>query len=113
MPIIAIHHKAAAPLPELGKLRQELPDIVSRAVGCAEEPYDGNLKPGDINILATASLAATEDLDYMIEINTRTTRSRLANLQERADAISTELETLGLSNFGVWLELSQAAWGQK
>jgi hypothetical protein len=113
MPIVTIHHKAAAPLSELGKLRQGLPDIVSRAVECAEEPYDGELKPGDINILATASLATTEDLDYVIEINTRTTHSRLANLQERVDAISSDLESLGLQNFGVWLELSQAEWGQK
>jgi hypothetical protein len=113
MPIITIHHKAAAPLPELGKLRQQLPDIVSRAVECAEEPYDGKLKPGDINILATASLATAEDVDYMIEIKTRTTHSRLADLQERADAIGSDLEALGLRNFGVWLELSQAAWGQK
>ena len=113
MPIITIHHKAAAPLSELDKLRQELPDIVSRAVECVEEPYDGELKPGDINILATASLATTEDLDYMIEINTRTTQSRLANLQGRVNAICSDLEALGLQNFGVWLELSQAAWGQK
>jgi hypothetical protein len=113
MPIITIHHKAAAPLPELGMLRERLPDIVSRAVECAEEPYDGKLKAGDINILATASLATTEDLDYIIEIKTGTTNSRLANVQERADAMSSDLEALGLRNFGIWLELSQAAWGQK
>ena len=80
---------------------------------CAQEPYDGKLKAGDINILATASLAPTEDLDYIIEIKTRTTPSRVADLQERADAVSSDLEALGLRNFGVWLELPQAAWGQK
>jgi len=112
MPIVTINHKEAAVLPELRKLRQALPEIVSRAVECAEEPYDGTLKPGDINMIVTASLAATEPLDYVIEIRTRRTDSRSANLQERSEAISSALGALGLRNFGVWLQLQEAAWAQ-
>ena len=112
MPIITINHKEAASLPELGKLRQALPEIVSRAVECPEEPYDGALKPGDINMVVTASLARSEPLDYVIEIRTRRTDSRSANLQERSDAISSALGALGLRNFGVWLQLQEAAWAQ-
>lgn len=112
MPIVTINHKAAASLPELEKLRQALPEIVSRAVECPEEPYDGALKPGDISMIAAASLAATEPLDYMIEIRTRRTDSRSANLQERSNAIRSALEALGLRNFGVWLQLQEAAWAQ-
>jgi hypothetical protein len=110
MPIIAINHKEAASTPELEKLRTVLPEIVSRAVECPKEPYDGVLKPGDINMIVTASLAPTEPLDYVIEIRTRRTESRSANLQERSDAVSTAVRKLGLSNFGVWLQLQDAAW---
>jgi hypothetical protein len=112
MPIVTINHKEAAPLEELQKLRQGLPEIVSRAVECPEEPYDGTLKAGDINLLTTSSLAASEALDYVIEIKTRETDSRTANLQERAYAIRSALEGLGLRNFGVWLELHRAGWAQ-
>jgi hypothetical protein len=83
-----------------------------RAVECPEEPYDGALNPGDINIIVTASLALTEPLDYVIEIRTRRTESRSANLQERSDAISSALGALGSQNFGVWLQLQGAAWAQ-
>jgi hypothetical protein len=112
MPIVAIHHKHTPSLSELAKLQKVLPEIVSRSVECTEEPYDGTLKPGDINVLVTASLAPTEDLDYLIEIKTRGTESRTANLQERADAVGSALEALGLRNVGVWIELHQAAWMQ-
>jgi hypothetical protein len=113
MPIVTINHKEAAPLAELEKLRQDLPEIVSRAVECPEEPFDGTLKPGDINLLAVASLAPTEALDYVVEIRTRETDSRIANLQERAGAISSALAALELHNFGVWIELHRAAWAQR
>jgi hypothetical protein len=33
-------------------------------------------------------------------------------VQERADAISSALDGLGLRNFGVWLELHRAGWAQ-
>jgi hypothetical protein len=112
MPIVTINHKDATSLPEIARLRQALPEIVSRAVECPEEPYDGALKPGDINLIVTASLAPTEALDYVIEIRTRRTDSRSANLQERSDAISSALGALGLRNFGVWLQLEEAAWAQ-
>ena len=113
MPIVTINHKEAAALTELGKLREALPEIVSRAVDCPEEPYDGALRPGDINMIVTASLAPSEPLDYVIEIRTRRTDSRGANLQERSEAISSALGALGLRNFGVWLQLQEAAWAQK
>jgi hypothetical protein len=112
MPIITINHKETASVPELEKLRQALPAIVSRAVECPEEPYDGVLKPGDINVIVTPSLALAEPLDYLIEIRTRRTESRSANLQERSDAVSSALGALGLRNFGVWLQLQEAAWAQ-
>jgi hypothetical protein len=112
MPIVTIHHKEQVSLPELRKLRDTLPEIVSRAVDCPEEPYDGTLRSGDMNMIVIASLAPNEALDYVIEIKTRQTDSRIANLQERADAISSALGALELWNFGVWFELHQAAWAQ-
>jgi hypothetical protein len=112
MPIVTINHKEPAVLSELAKLRESLPEIVSRAVECPEEPYDGTLKPGDINMIVTASLAPTEPLDYVIEIRTRRTDTRSVNLEDRSDAIRSALGELGLRNFGVWLQLQEAAWAQ-
>jgi hypothetical protein len=112
MPIVTIHHKEGVSAAELEKLRHALPEIVSRAVECPEEPYDGALKRGDVNVLGIASLGPEEALDYLIEIETRRTVTRAGNLQERADAIRSSLEALGLQNFGVWIELHQAAWAQ-
>src|SRR6059058_5224955 len=98
MPIVTVSHKEAASLTELGELRRALPEIVSRAVECPEEPYDGELKRGDINMIVSASLAPSERLDYVIDIRTRRTDSRSGNLQERSEAIRSALEALGLRN---------------
>jgi hypothetical protein len=112
MPIITISHKETASPTELAKTLQALPEIVSRAVECPEEPYDGELKPGDVNMIVTASLALSDGLDYVIEIKTRRTDSRLRNLDERVGEIRSALGALGLQNFGVWLELHDASWAQ-
>jgi len=112
MPIVTIHHKESASSPELLRLRQVLPEVVSRAVECPEEPYDGTLKPGDINLLSAASLGPDEGLDYLIEVKTRRTETRTANLQERADRIAAALGALELQSYGVWLELHEAGWAQ-
>lgn len=112
MPIVTINHKESAPNSELERLRKALPEIVSRAVECPEEPYDGVLKPGDINTTLTASLLPTEALDYVIEIQTGRTDSRSSNLKERSEAISSAIQALGLHDVGVWLQLQEAAWSQ-
>jgi len=112
MPIVTVSHKESAGTSVLDDLRQELPDIVSQALDCPEEPYDGQLRPGDVNLLFSATLSREEGLDYLIEIRTRWTQSRSENLQRRSDQIRAALTGLGLERFGVWIEIPHAAWSQ-
>ena len=112
MPIVTVSHKGSASEAMLETLRRELPAIVSEAVDCPEEPYDGRLQPGDVNLRLVAALAPDEGLDYVVEIRTKWTQSRSENLQERTDQVRVALEKLDLERFGVWIELPQAAWAQ-
>ena len=112
MPIVTVSHKSSAAASVLEDLRRELPEIVSRALACPEEPYDGNLRPGDVNLRFVVALPHEEALDYLVEIRTRWTQSRSENLQERSDQIRAALAKLGLERFGVWIELPPAAWSQ-
>jgi hypothetical protein len=112
VPIITVSHKGSAGEAVLATLRRELPAIVSEAVDCPEEPYDGRLRPGDINLRFVAALGPDEGLDYVVEIRTKWTQSRSENLQERTDQVRVALEKLNLERFGVWIELSQAGWAQ-
>ena len=112
MPIITVSHKETAPTELLNRLRQRLPDIVSRAVACDEEPYDGRLRPGDVNMRLLSALPDDEALDVLIEVRTKWHESRSDDLQERSDSIKSALGELGLKDFGVWVELVRAAWSQ-
>jgi hypothetical protein len=113
VPIVTVSHKGSADEAVLETLRHELPAIVSRALECPEEPFDGNLHPGDVNLRFLAALPDQEGLDYLVEIRTRWTQTRSENLEARSDEIRVALEKLGLERFGVWIELPQAAWSQE
>jgi hypothetical protein len=110
VPIVTVSHRASAPESVLEDLRSRLPEIVSRALDCPEEPYDGQLRPGDVNLRFVAALDG--GLDYLIEVRTSWTRSRSENLQERTEEVRGALAKLGLASFGVWIELPPAAWSQ-
>jgi hypothetical protein len=112
VPIITVSHKGSAAEAVLETLRRELPALVSDLLDCPEEPYDGHLRPGDVNLRFVAALPPDEDLDYLVEIRTRWTQSRSENLQERSEQIRAALERIGLDRFGVWIELPQGAWSQ-
>jgi hypothetical protein len=112
VPIITVSHKGSAEEPTLETLRRELPTIVSQAMACPEEPYDGTLRPGDVNLRFLPALPLRESLDYLVEIQTTWTQSRSDTLQERSDQVRDALDKLGLEGFGVWVELPQAAWSQ-
>jgi hypothetical protein len=113
VPIVTVSHKGSASEALLETLRRELPTIVSEAVACPEEPYDNDLRPGDVNLRFLPAQPPTESLDYVVEIRTRWTQSRSENLQERSDQIRNALDSLGLERFGVWIELPEAAWSQR
>jgi hypothetical protein len=110
VPIITVSHKGSAARPVLELLRRELPAIASEALDCPEEPYDGHLLPGDVNLRFVSAL--DEGLDYLIEIRTRWTKSRAENVQERSDRVRDALQGFGMENFGVWIELPEAAWSE-
>jgi hypothetical protein len=112
MPIVTVSHKRTASEALLETLRRELPAIVSRALDCPEEPFDGNLRPGDVNIRFLPALPAQESLEYLFEVRTRWTQSRSENLEARSDEVRGALKKLGLERFGVWIELPPAAWSQ-
>ena len=112
MPIVAISHKATSPAETLEQLKQKLPVLVSHALDCPEEPFDGHLQPGDVILRCVAGLPPEEGLDYLIEIRTRWTKSRSESLQERSDELQAALANLGVKRFGVWLELLEGAWSQ-
>jgi hypothetical protein len=113
VPIVTVSHKTSAPEATLETLRTALPTLVSEAVSCPEEPFDGDLRPGDVNLRFVPALRLDEGLDYVVEVTTRWTQSRSENLQERSDQVRAALRELGLQRFGVWIELAQAAWSQR
>jgi hypothetical protein len=112
VPIVTVNHKGSAREAVLETLRRELPVIVSEALACPEEPYDGELRPGDVNLGFVPALAVDEGLDYVLEIRSKWTQERSQNLEERTEQIRGALEKLGLVRFGVWIELPPAAWSQ-
>ena len=112
MPIVTVSHKGSAAEAVLETLRRELPAIVSEALDCPEEPYNGHLLPGDVNLRFVAALPPSEALDYLVDIRTRWTQSRSENLDERSARVREALGRLDLERFGVWIELPPAAWSQ-
>ena len=96
------------------RLREVLPELVSVAVECPEEPYDGRLKPGDVEIrFRQVGPSDVSGLDVLIEVRSKWFASRADNMQERTDelcsAVADSLEGLAL---GVFLSLPVAAWSQ-
>jgi hypothetical protein len=112
MPIVTVSHKVSATTSDLDQLQQKLPALVSEALACPEEPYDGCLRSGDLNLRFLAALRSDEDLDYLVEVRTKWTPSRSEDLQERSDRIAAALAGLGLQRLGVWIELAAGAWSQ-
>jgi hypothetical protein len=112
MPIVTVSHKTSATRSGLERLRRELPALVSDALACPEEPYDGELRPGDVNLRFVAALPPDEGLDYLVEVRTKWTKSRDEDLQVRSDRLATALTSLGVERLGVWVELTAGAWSQ-
>lgn len=112
MPLVNVSHKPKYSKEVLLKLSEHLPGIVSEAVDCPEEPFDGPLQPGDIIIRFLPALAPDEALDWLIEVRTKWTKSRDENLRERSENIKSALVEVGLKKFGVWIEIPRAAWSQ-
>lgn len=114
MPLIEVTYDPNVPESTLRKLADALPHAVSVAVECPEEPYDGDLQPGDVEVRFRAlGPLDRSGLDVVIEVRSKFFPSRADNRQERVDRLHADIEeAVGLDDFGVYLSLPVAAWAQ-
>ncbi|WP_194816392.1 hypothetical protein [Nocardia sp. XZ_19_385] len=114
MPLVEVTYAPHVPESTLLELADQLPHLVSLAVECPEEPYDGNLQPGDVEIrFRPLGPFDRSGLDAVIEIRSKWFESRAANRQDRVDDLHEALESAtGLENFGIYLSMPVAAWAQ-
>ena len=114
MPIIEVMLSRTVTDDQISGLAAVLPHAVSTAVACPEEPYDGRLGPGDVE-LRFRSLGPHDSsgLDVTIEVRSKWFASRAENRQERCDAIVAAVTAaLGPLEVGAYLMLPVAAWSQ-
>ncbi|MER7175989.1 hypothetical protein [Streptomyces mesophilus] len=114
MPLVEVTYAPTVPEPRLRELGEVLPHLVSLAVECAEEPYDGDLQPGDVEIrFRPLGPLDRSGLAVVIEIKSKWTADREADRQERVDELHAGIHAAtGLDDFGVYLSLPSAAWSQ-
>ena len=114
MPIVEVTVGPRVDESAITRLREVLPEVVSLAVECPEEPYDGELKPGDVPLrFRPAGPDDMSGLDVLIEVRSKWFASREENRQERADRLCASVaESLQGLTLGVFLSLPVAAWSQ-
>ncbi|GAB2648290.1 hypothetical protein [Nocardia goodfellowii] len=114
MPLVEVTYAPHVPESTLRTLAEQLPHLVSLAVECPEEPYDGDLRPGDVEIRFRAlGPFDRSGLDVVIEIRSKWFESRAANRQYRVDELHDALTAAtALDDFGIYLSLPVAAWAQ-
>jgi hypothetical protein len=114
MPIVEVTLGPVVDDSTIARLRDILPEAVSLAVECPEEPYDGEPKPGDVELLfRPVGPHDRSGLDVLIEVRSKWFASRAENRQERTDQLCAAIaESLSGLSVGVFLTLPVAAWSQ-
>lgn len=114
MPLIDVIHDPQIAPARLQAIAEVLPHAVSLAVDCPEEPYDGLLQPGDVDIRFRArGVYDSGGLDIVVEVRSKWFASRAESRQERCDRLcEAVVEAAGTSGVGVYLSLPVAAWAQ-
>ncbi len=114
MPLVEITYAAHVPHAVLKELAAMLPHAVSVAVQCPEEPYDGDLLPGDVELrFRPRGPFDISGMDLVVEVRSKWFESRAANRQERVDGLWAAVEEVaGPADVGVYLSLPVAAWAQ-
>lgn len=114
MPIIDVTVGPRVAEAHLARLASTLPHAVSVAVECPEEPYDGELKPGDVELrFRRLGPADVSGLDVLIEIRSKWFASRAENRQQRCDSVLRAVaDAISPLSAGVYLSLPAAAWSQ-
>jgi hypothetical protein len=113
MPLIDVTYDGTVGEEVLHRLVEILPDTVSEAIDCPEDPWTEPAEPGDIEIrFRKKSQLDVGGLDVVIEVRTKLFEHRVQDKQRRADLIRDRLSSLPLGQVGVWLILSEGAWSQ-
>jgi hypothetical protein len=114
VPLVDVVHGARVEEGHLATLARVLPHAVSVAVACPEEPYDHDLRPGDVEVrFRPHGPYDVSGLDVVVEVRSTWTPSRDADRQRRTDGLcSALLEAVGDLEVGVFLVLPVAAWAQ-
>lgn len=115
MPVIEVTCSSRVSSAVKRSLAGALPEIVSAAVECAAEPFDGDLQVGDVVLRFHDSGPLDRfDLDVLIDVRSKWFEDRAADRQRRVDEIrdrSAAVLPRGLV-VGVLLSLPVAAWAQ-
>jgi hypothetical protein len=114
VPIVEVAYAATVSEARLRELASALPHAVSVAVECPEEPYDGQLKPGDVELVfRERGPHDTPDLDVLIQVRSKWFASRAEDRDQRCarlrDAVT---DAMGPCSVGVYLSLPVAGWAQ-
>ena len=115
MPLIEITCAPTVTDDTRARLAQALPHAVSTAVQCRDEPYDGNLQPGDVLIMFhDVGPFDRFDIDLLIEVKSKWFSERAEDRQRRAQAILAAAQDVTGTDvaIGVYLTLPVAAWAQ-
>jgi hypothetical protein len=114
VPLVDVTHATSVPEDTLRELASVLPHLVSVAVECPEEPYDGILRPGDVEVyFHRLGPFDRSGLPIVIRVHSKWFESRASNRQDRADGLHEQVgKATGLSDFGIYLSLPTAAWSQ-
>lgn len=114
MPIVEVTHDPRIAPATLRALAAALPHAVSLAVECPEEPYDGDLRPGDVDVRFRAR--GTYDsggLELVVEVRSKWFASRAEVRQERCDRLrDVVVQAAGTTSVGIYLTLPVAAWAE-
>ena len=114
MPLVEVSYRPGVAGDVLLRLAEVLPHAVSLAVECPEEPYDGALRPGDVEILFRRREALDRSgVDVLVEVRSKWFASRAETMQRRTDELYRAMvEATGSHSVGVYLSLPVAAWAQ-
>ena len=114
MPIVEVTHDPQAATAMLQRVADVLPHAVSLAVQCPEEPYDGELQPGDVELrFRPRGVHDSGGLDLVVEVRSKWFASRAEGRQERCDRLcDAVVAAAGTTKVGVYLSLPVAAWAQ-
>jgi hypothetical protein len=114
MPIVEVVYGPQISTEALKQLAETLPHAVSVAVECPEEPYDGHLQPGDVEIRFRA-LGPRDvcGLGIVVEVRSKWFASRASDREERCARLREFIEdATGIRSVGVYLALPVAGWSQ-